>query len=160
MYHSCVDKIKNLIEQNNLWHEYFEHEPVRTSEEAARIRSDKYSLEHGAKALLVRVKAAEKFFAMFVLPGHLRFDIAKAKSYFGAKDIRFATEQEVAELTGGIEPGGVPPFGNLFELKVFADQKLWNNQEMIFNAGDKRVSIALKTADYKTLVNPTVVDIT
>jgi prolyl-tRNA editing enzyme YbaK/EbsC (Cys-tRNA(Pro) deacylase) len=54
-YHSTVSQIINLLEKNNYWFEIFEHEPVRTSDEAARTRNG-YSLHQGAKALIVRVK--------------------------------------------------------------------------------------------------------
>lgn len=160
--HSCVGRIKDLIQKNNMWHDYLEHEPVRTSLEAAKIRPDKYTLSQGAKALIVRIReyGGNKYFCMFVVPGDKKFAFNRTKEMFNAKDIRFATEKEVAEMTGGIKLGGVPPFGNLFGLKVFADKKVFDNEKIIFNAGDKRVSIALLTEDYKKLVDPKVVDLT
>jgi len=160
--HKCVNKIKSLIEQNGMWYEYMEHAPVRTSEEAAQVRPHQYTLSQGAKALIVRIReyGGNKYFCMFIVPGDKKFNYQKAKELFDAKDIRFATEEEVAEFTKGIKVGGVPPFGNLFDLKVFADQKVFDNDKIIFNAGDKRVSIAISTENYKKLVNPQVVNIT
>lgn len=162
MHHKVVKKIKDLIEENNFWYDYLEHSPVTTSEEAANIRPDKYTLEQGAKALIVRVKPRgdDKYFAMLIVPGNLKFDIKKAKEILNAKDIRFATEDEVSEITEGVKIGGVPPFGNLFNIPVFADKKIFDQKIIIFNAGDRKVSIALKTVDYKDLINPTLVDIT
>jgi prolyl-tRNA editing enzyme YbaK/EbsC (Cys-tRNA(Pro) deacylase) len=72
----------------------------------------------------------------------------------GAKAIRFATVGEVASLTNGVQAGGVPPFGNLFSLEVLADPKLFENEKIIFNAGDRRFSVAMKSKDFKNLVNP------
>ena len=160
--HKCVSTIKSLIEKNGMWYEYMEHEPVRTSEEAAQVRPLEYSLSQGAKALIVRIKeyGGPKYFAMFVVPGDLKFNYEKTKELLNAKDIRFASEEEVAGFTKGIKVGGVPPFGNLFGLKVFADQKVFENDKIIFNAGDKRVSIALQTEDYKKLVDPQITDLT
>ena len=157
-YHLLVSKIKTLLEDNGMWYETFEHEPVRTSEEAAKVRTG-YNLAQGAKAILVRVKenGDKKYFVQIVLQGNQRFDNKKVKDLFKARDIRFATEDEVKEITGGIEPGGVPPFGNLFGLKVVADPELFSNEKIIFNAGDKRYSIAMKSDDYRKLVNPEVV---
>jgi prolyl-tRNA editing enzyme YbaK/EbsC (Cys-tRNA(Pro) deacylase) len=82
------------------------------------------------------------------------------KKLLNSQDIRFAFENEVSEVTDGIKIGGVPPFGNLFGLEVYADRKVFDNDKIIFNAGDKRISIAMKTSDYKILVNPRIVDIT
>jgi len=154
-YHKTVKQIIDLLQENNYWFETFEHEPVRTSEEAAEIRHG-YSLHQGAKALVVRVKKSEKDkkFAMLVIPGDSRFDKEKVKGLFGAKDVRFATEEEVKQIMGGIEPGGVPPFGNLFGLEVIADKTVFDNEKIIFNAGDRRFSVAIKSEDYRKLVNP------
>ncbi len=141
-------------------YETFEHEPVRTSEEAAKIRIG-YSLKQGAKTVILRVKGGgKKYFAMIVLPGDKRFNNQKVKKFFDAKDIRFATEKEVIGVTNGVLPGGVPPFGQLFGLKVVVDPGLLRNERIIFNAGDKRFSIAMKSKDYLSLVKPEVVDIT
>lgn len=63
-------------------------------------------------------------------------------------------------LTDGVEVGGVPPFGNLFGLKVIADRRLFENEKIVFNAGDRRFSIAMRSSDYKRLVDPDIADIT
>ena len=160
-YHPVTSKIAELLETNNMWFETFEHEPVRTSEEASKVR-DGYTIDQGAKALIVRVKIsnANKKFVMLVLPGIARFDVDKVKLLFEAKDIRFATEQEVDEITEGVKPGGVPPFGNLFDLEVIADPSLFENEKIIFNAGDKSFSVGMYSKDYKEIMNPQIESIT
>ena len=156
-YHPVVSQILELIKKQNYWFETFEHEPVRTSEEAAQIR-DGYTLHQGAKAMIIRVKksSTEKFFAMLVLPGDMRFDGNKVKQIFAAKDIRFATVEEVAQVTQGVLPGGVPPFGNLFGLEVIVDPAVLANEKIIFNAGDRSFSVGMKSADYQELLKPKV----
>ena len=159
-YHPVAAQIVEILKQNNFWFETFEHEPVRTSEEAAKVRHG-YSIEQGAKALVVRTKTKEeKIFIMLVLPAHLRLDTKKARQYLQTKDLRFATEEEVEQITNGVQVGGVPPFGNLFNLKTITDPKLFENEKIVFNAGDRRYSVAMLSQDYKNLVNPTITDIT
>lgn len=159
-YHSITGRITRLLETENAWYETFEHEPVRTSEEAAQVRHG-YTLHQGAKAILLRVKVneTEKFFVMLVLPGDMQFDKGRVKKLFHARDIRFATEAEVSALTDGIQPGGVPPLGNLFQLRVIADPTLFENEKIIFNAGDRRFSVAMRAEDYKRIVHPEIVGI-
>jgi prolyl-tRNA editing enzyme YbaK/EbsC (Cys-tRNA(Pro) deacylase) len=159
-YHPITTQITGLLESSGCWYETFEHEAVRTSEEAARTRPG-YSLQQGAKAIIIRVKKSkqDKQFVMLVFPADRAFDAGKVKAYFQAKDIRFATEQEVSELTGGVQAGGVPPFGNLFGLPVYAAPELFNHQKIVFNAGDRRFSVAMQSADYQQLVQPLVADI-
>lgn len=156
-YHKTVSKIVNFIQENDCWYETFEHEPVLTSEEAAKTRPE-YTLSQGAKAMIVRIKKSEsdKKFVMLVLPGDTRFDSNKVKSIFDVRDIRFATENEISDITDGVQIGGIPPFGNLFGIEVVADPKLFENEKIVFNAGDRRFSIAMKSEDYKNIVNPQV----
>ncbi len=160
-YHPVTRAITNLLRAHGCAFETFEHDPVRTSEEAAQTRPG-YQLHQGAKAIIVGYKAREpeRRFVMLVMPADLKFDKSKVKELFGARDVRFATEEEVAALTGGVQVGGVPPFGNLFHLDVIADARLFENERIVFNAGDRRFSVAMRAADYRRLVQPRVESIT
>ncbi len=159
MQHPIHQQIADLLRQHGCWFEEFEHAPVRTSEEAAKLR-DGYALQQGAKAIIVRVKVPGegKKFVMLVMPADQKFDSAKVKRVVGAKDIRFATEDEVEAVTRGVKPGGVPPFGNLFGLEVVSDKTLYDNAKIVFNAGRTR-SIGMPSADYERLVGPVVGEI-
>ena len=91
---------------------------------------------------------------MVVVPGDKRFDTKKLKEGFGLADLRFATEAEVHEITGGVQPGGVPPFGTLFNIPVYADEGIFENEKIIFNAGDRSFSIGMLSKDYDAIVSP------
>ena len=160
-YHPLVEKIQNILKEGGCEFETFEHEPVRTSEEASKIRTG-YGIDQGAKALIVRVRKSGvgKSFAMFVVQGSKKFDANKVKQVFGLSDLRFATEAEVTEITNGVEIGGVPPFGNLFNIPVYVDRGLLGNEKIVFNAGDRSFSIGMKVSDWQNIVNPIVGDIT
>ena len=157
-YHPLTTQITDLLQ--DCWHETFEHEAVRTSQEAAGTRPG-YTLSQGAKAIIVRVKksAQDKHFIMLVFPADRAFDSRKVKAHFQAKDIRFANEHEVAELTNGVQVGGIPPFGNLFGLPVYAAPELFEHEKIVFNAGDRRFSVAMRSDDYKRLVEPIIIDL-
>lgn len=157
--HSVASEIIRLLEQQSCWYDAFAHAPVRTSEEADALRPG-YTLEQGAKALLVRVKirGGGKQFAMIVTPGSTKFAAKKVKQALQASDLRFATEAEVADITGGIQPGGIPPFGNLFQVLVLVDPRLFEHETLVFNAG-RNFTIAMRTVEYRRIVKPTVADI-
>lgn len=159
MDHPIAGQILQILEQDGAWHEHFSHAAVRTSEEASRLRPG-YDMRQGAKALIVRarLRGGDRRFIMLIVPGDARFNSAKTKAALDAKDLRFATPEEVADLTDGVEPGGVPPFGNLFGLSVVADPSLFSNDTIIFNAS-RTHSIAMRAADYRRLVNPEVAEI-
>ena len=153
--HPVTQRIVDLLDAQGCWYETFHHEAVRTSEEAAAKRPG-YGLHQGAKAIILRVKRTkkDKFFVMLVFPADRKFDNKIVKANFKARDIRFASEEEVSALTGGVEPGGVPPFGNLFELPIFATPDLFEQDRIVFNAGDRRFSLAMRSADFRRLVRP------
>jgi prolyl-tRNA editing enzyme YbaK/EbsC (Cys-tRNA(Pro) deacylase) len=155
-YHPVVHQIRTLLIHEGCWFETFEHEPVRTSAEAATVRTG-YTIDQGAKALIVRAKHPErgKHFVMFVLSGSARFDNARVKALFGFTDLRFATEMEVADITGDVKPGGVPPLGMLFGLPVYVEEALLAHEKIVFNAGDRRFSVAMLTSDFERLTRPT-----
>lgn len=160
-YHPVTKQITDLLQQNNCWFETFEHEPVRTSEEAAKTRVG-YSLNQGAKAMIIKAKGPtfDEKFVMLVMPADLRFNNDKVKALLAAKEIRFATKTEITEITGGVQVGGVPPFGNLFGIEIIADPKLSENEKIVFNAGDRSFSVGMMSKDYKKLVLPLVETIT
>lgn len=159
-FHPVTEQIEELLRARGVWYERFIHEPVRTSEEAAKMRPE-YLLKQGTKSLVIRAKrpGEEKRFIMVIVPGDKKFDRKKLKKETTYDDARFATPEEVGGLTGGILPGGVPPFGNLFGFPVFLDRAVLENEKIIFNAGDRRVSIAMQSADYCALVHPVIVDV-
>src|SRR5665213_963950 len=81
------------------------HAPTRTSEESALARGEQ--LRIGGKALLIKVDAE---FRLFVLSADRKLDSAAIRAHFQAKKTRFASPQELLQLTC-LVPGSVPPFG-------------------------------------------------
>lgn len=159
-YHLLTKRITGLLTQHNCWFETFEHEPVTTSEEAALVRTG-YTLHQGAKAIIVKIspKSGEEKFIMIVLPADLRLDSKKIKVSLNLKSFRFATEEEISSLEPGLLRGAIPPFGNLISLPVYADRSLFGIEKIVFNAGDRRFSVAVKSEDYRKLVEPKILDI-
>ena len=161
-YHPITQQIVDLLKTNSVWFETFEHEAVTTSEDAARVRP-KYTLSQGAKAIVVKVETRnrEESFVMLVMPADLKLNSKKVKVALDLRSFRFAKEEEISDITQGIQRGGVPPFGNLFPkpAAVHIDPKMFESERIIFNAGDRCFSIAMKSEDYKRLVCPLIVDI-
>lgn len=155
-----TEQILSQLKESNSWFETFTHEPVLTSEQAAKVRPG-YSLEQGAKALVLKTtnKSKESKCIMVVLAAHTSLDSKALKNELDLREMRFVTQEELSELTGGILPGAVPPFGNLFNLDVFVTQSLLKNEKIVFNAGERTFSIAMYLKDYLTLVQPTILSI-
>ena len=144
------EKIKKLLQKNNVDFIVKNHAPTLTSKDSARERGE--PLKIGAKALLVKGKNG---FVLCVIPANRKLDTKKVKKVISSKKLRFATADELKELTG-LVPGCVPPFGSLFDLEMIVDASLFEEEFMAFNAGDLTISIKMKTADYKRIIGPRV----
>jgi Ala-tRNA(Pro) deacylase len=86
-----------------------------TSPQAAAVRGA--PLHSGAKALILKVKGK---FLMVVLPADRSLNNNAFRKLIGSKTTRFATKDEVFELTS-LTPGSIPPFGSLFGLQVIPE---------------------------------------
>ncbi len=150
------NKILEKVKMTGMWYETFEHEEVLTSEQAAATRHG-YSLHQGAKAMIM--KTEENIFAMLVIPGDFKVDSKKAKIALQTKSFRFANVEELGSVTGGVLPGAVPPFGSLFEIKTYVDRLVFENEKIVFNAGMRTFSLAIKSADYKQLEKVEIADL-
>lgn len=127
------------------------HEPTRTSEESAQARGEDVRI--GGKALLV--KTGDDF-RLFVLSAALKLDSSALKQRFCVKKIRFASAQELFDLTG-LVPGSVPPFGRpIVPFDLYVDESIAQNEQIAFNAGSLTDSIVMQTADYLKIAAPTV----
>ena len=125
-----------------------EHAAVRTSEEAAAVRGA--PLHSGAKALLL--KGGDRFL-LAVLPADRALDSRAMRAAVGSRRIRFASRDELLELTG-LTPGAVPPFGSLFGLETVCDPGLADNRQINFNAGSHSHSVQMSYADWAALEQP------
>ncbi len=150
MHESVFDRLVELLKSQNLSFSVSRHKPVFTSEEAAAVRGA--PLSTGAKALICK---GEDQFVMFVIPADRKLDSKQVRRLYGWRKLRFANRDEVLTLTG-LTPGSIPPFGSLFGLPTFCDQKLSENTTINFNAGDHTISVSMRYEDYFEAERPEV----
>ena len=85
-------------------------------------------------------------------------DSSKIREYFQAKKLRFASQEELLEITG-LVPGSVPPFGvPITNLELYVDSSIAKNRRIAFNAGSLTDSITMKVKDYMKIAAPIVFD--
>ena len=151
---SVFDRLSARLTEVGIDFTVSRHAPVFTSEEAAAVRG--VSLSSGAKALVV--KAGEAF-VLLVVPADRKLDSKKARASLGVKSIRFATREEVEQLTG-LQPGSIPPFGSLFGLATWCDPELGANAAINFNAGDHAISVQMSYDAFVAAEKPTAATLT
>jgi prolyl-tRNA editing enzyme YbaK/EbsC (Cys-tRNA(Pro) deacylase) len=146
---SVLEQIRRLLRDAYIPIREFHHSPTHTSEESACARGEE--LRNGGKALLIKT---DDVFRLFVLPADCRADSGVIRRELGVRRTRFASREELLELTG-LVPGSVPPFGPPvlpFELNV--DEQIRENERIAFNAGSLTDSIVMSVADYLRIARP------
>ena len=104
-----------------------------------------------AKTVIVKI---DNSLAMAVVPASSHVDLMLLKKAAGARTVELATEQEFKDRFPDCETGSMPPFGNLYDMTVFADEKLAQDREIAFNAGSHRELIRMSWDDFEALVKP------
>src|SRR3984957_2670623 len=146
-----LDRIRVWLAAKSVPFREAHHEPTRTSEESARARGEEMRV--GGKALLIKV---DDTFRLFVLSADRKLDSGAIKQYFGAKRTRFATPEELMQMTG-LVPGSVPPFGApILPFPLYTDPSVFENDRVAFNAGSLTDSMVIPIEDYRRLAKPEV----
>ncbi len=106
-----------------------------------------------AKTVIVKI---DGILAMAVIPASHHVDPDRLRMLTGAQIVEIATEREFKDAFPDCETGAMPPFGNLYDMAVYADASLAENEEITFSAGTHRELVRMSWDDMLRLVNPTV----
>ena len=143
-------RIRELLQRNDVAFREVEHAPTLTSEESARARGE--DLRIGGKALLMK---SGDTFRLIVLPADRKVDSSAIRQELGIRKMRFASRDELLELTG-LVPGCVPPFGKpVLPFDLFVDAAIRKNDRIAFNAGSLTNSVIMGVDDYLRVAEPT-----
>lgn len=148
---SISKRVATVLDENGIDYEHLEHEPAYTAQEVAEA-------EHvpGKEIAKCVILTGGDAFLMAVLPATRNVDVEALAEAAGATDLRLANEDEFTDLFPGCETGAMAPFGNLYDMPVFVDQTLREDEMITFNAGTHVDAIRMAYADWERLVEPVV----
>ncbi len=149
----CKEELDAYLRENKVPFQLQHHAVAYTAQEVA-------AAEHVPGRMLAKVVMVmgEGKLAMFVLPAPARVDLEKVAAILGAKEARLAREEEFADRFAGCEVGAMPPFGGLYDLPVYADKSLAEDETIVFEAGTHTDTMSMKYGDYERLANPNVAE--
>lgn len=151
---TVLKNLEDFLKTEGVEYEVNVHTEAYTAQEIA-------ARQHVPGKMLAKVvilKSGETL-SMVVISANCKVDFLKAKDIFNAPDIKLATEDEFKSKFPGCEVGAMPPFGNLYGMKVYVDPELAENEYMVFNAGSHVETVKMKYADFERLVNPEKIEI-
>jgi len=146
-----AQQLKSFLDSNHVKYKTISHSPEYTAQEIAA--SAHIPGKDLAKTVIVKVDGE---FAMAVLPATRHLSLSRLKKAAGAGDAEIASEDEFEKLFPDCELGAMPPFGNLYDMPVFAAEQLTEDETIAFNAGSHSELVQLAYKDFDKLVHPKV----
>jgi Ala-tRNA(Pro) deacylase len=143
-------KLKQFLDSHNVKYVSITHSKAYTAQGIAAAAH--ISGKELAKTVMINVDGE---MAMAVLPASETVNVDALKTVLMAKKVDLASERQFRDRFADCELGAMPPFGNLYDLKVYVDETLTHDKEIAFNAGTHLELIKLAYDDFANLVQPT-----
>lgn len=147
----CRERLEGYLNENKVAYEVMTHEETFTMQEVAAA----LHVSGNQVAKVVMVKADGGMF-MLVVSSPDRLDFAKVGALLGAQNVRLAKEEEFGDFFPDCELGGMPPFGNLYEVPVYINKDLTEEEDILFRVGTHTEVMKIAYRDFALLVQPTV----
>lgn len=149
---AILKRLKEMLDEAKIPYEVYNHALAYTAQETAA----KQHVSGNELAKVVMLKAAHKL-VMGVVRGNDKISLRAVEESLDVRNVWLATEDEFIARFPECEIGAMPPFGNLFGVKVYVDPALEKDEYIYFNAGNHVQTVRLKYKDFARLVQPKVV---
>jgi Ala-tRNA(Pro) deacylase len=146
-----LSKLREFLDSQSIKYLVMSHSLAYTAQGVAALAH--VSGKKLAKTVIVKI---DGILAMAVVPASCHVDLDRVKELTGAQFVELASERDFKDAFPDCETGAMPPFGNLYDMCVYADSTLAENEEITFSAGSHRELVRMKWGDLMRLVNPTI----
>jgi Ala-tRNA(Pro) deacylase len=146
-----AQKLKLMLDQHDIRYISINHSPAYTARETAA--STFVPRREFAKTIIVDMDSEK---VMSVVPTSHHVDIEALRNLAHANEARLATEDEFRELFPDCEVGSMPPFGSLYDIRVFVDEMVTEVDDLCFNAGSHEQILRMDCGDYLKLEQPVI----
>ena len=149
---SISARLKDYLDQQHSSYSVVNHPLAYTTQGVASVLH--LDGKQVAKAVVVHVDEGQECI-LAVLPTCHHVDLRRLSEVVG-RPLRLATEHEFGELFPDRELGAMPPLGNLYGLRVYVDQSLSEDKEIVFNGGTHREAIRMSFEEFKRFAQPVI----
>jgi Ala-tRNA(Pro) deacylase len=150
-----LSKLRKFLDAHHIKYLVISHSLAYTAQGIAALTH--VSGKKLAKTVIVKI---DGILAMAVVPASLHVDLSRLKNLTAARTVEIASEQEFKDAFPDCETGAMPPFGNLYDMAVYADASFAENEEITFSAGTHRELVRMHWVDMVRFVNPLIADLT
>ncbi len=146
-----VQRLKDFLDEHQVKYVVITHSRAFTTQETAAATH--IPGKELAKTVVVEIDGD---MAMAVVPGSQKVDLDLLRDALGAERVTLAKEAAFKDRFPECDPGAMPPFGNLYGMKVYVADSLTEDEEIAFNAGSHTQLVKLAYRDFERLVRPEV----
>ena len=148
------NKLKYFLDTNNIRYVVITHSRAFTADAVAALTH--ISGNEIAKTVMVKLDGK---MTMAVVPASRHVDLNALRKASGAQTVVIVPEPQFADIFPDCEVGAMPPFGTLYGIPVYVDDRLSRDVEIAFNAGSHLELIRMQFADFKRMEHPTIAPI-
>lgn len=152
---NCRQRLEGYLRENGAPFEVQHHVRAITAQEVAA--TEHVPGKMFAKTVMV-LPADEEKTVMLVLPAPYHVNPQKAAAALGVGEVHLAGEADFADSFPDCEVGAMPPFGNLYDVPVYVDRALAEDETIVFRAGTHTDTMSVSYADFERLVAPAVAE--
>lgn len=150
-----VEAIVGFLDGAGVEYELVEHEPVASA--GAEAHAVHQSPEKVSKTIVLH---DGQLYVIAAIPATDRLDLGKLRDLLGStRQLRLASEAEIAVDFPSLEVGAVPPFGPMLPAAEVIDSALVEQPQILCPAGDHRHSVLLDPREVVRITAAKVADI-
>jgi Ala-tRNA(Pro) deacylase len=148
------DRLIAQLDSSGASYRLIDHEPEGRTEVVSALRGHQPAAAAKCMVVMAKLSKKHKVYALAVVPGDRRVDLAALKALMQATYVGVADPDTAAELSG-CDVGTVLPFTFDERLQLLVDPSLYEHDPIYFNAARLDRSLALAVDDYRRLAQPT-----
>jgi Ala-tRNA(Pro) deacylase len=141
--------IRSMLQDSGVAFEEAEHREVFTAQEVAQ--SEHISGHRLAKVVVVMADGRP---VEVVIPASRRLITKKLREMLGARDVRLASEAEMARVFSDVDTGAIPALRHWKDVEVVMDESMKIDGDIVLQGGTHRDTVQLAFADWYNLVKP------
>jgi Ala-tRNA(Pro) deacylase len=141
--------VKKMLDARGITYEELHHPEVFTAQAVAQE-------EHvsGHRVAKVVVVMADERPVELVLPASRRVVLERVRDLLGARQVRLATEDEMARFFPDAEPGAIPALRHWPNVEVLMDTTMDVVGDIVLQAGTHADAVRLRFYDWYKIVAP------
>jgi Ala-tRNA(Pro) deacylase len=148
---AVTQSVQEFLRQANVPYTVFQHPLAYTAQEEAAVTH-----VPGRDWAKTVVCFADGEPILAVVPADRAVDLDDLALLTNARAVRLAREDELECLYPDCERGGMPPLGPLYRQRVFVDQALAAEEQIVFNGGTHTDAVCMRFADFYAVARPVV----